>query len=78
MLAKGSAISKLNEYLRSDDDWAKEEVLGAVLQFLVVEFIYGELEVARAHVKGFREIVRLRGGFPSHGVGALVTKSALM
>ncbi|KAI6537890.1 hypothetical protein MCOR16_001926 [Pyricularia oryzae] len=78
MLAKGSAISKLNEYLRSDDDWAKEEVLGAVLQFLVVEFIYGELEVARAHVKGFREIVRLRGGFPSHGVGALVTKSALI
>ncbi|TLD25584.1 hypothetical protein PspLS_05882 [Pyricularia sp. CBS 133598] len=78
MLAKGSAISKLNEYLRSDDDWRREEVLAAVLQFLVVEWIFGELEVAQAHLRGFRDIVRLRGGFPSHGVGALVTKSALV
>ncbi|TLS25039.1 hypothetical protein PpBr36_07299 [Pyricularia pennisetigena] len=78
MLAKGSAISKLNEYLRSDDDWGREEVLAAIMQFVAVEWVFSELEVAQSHLKGFRDIIRLRGGFPSHGVGVLITKSAFL
>lgn len=78
MMAKGAAISKLNDYLRSDDDWGSDEVLATIAQFMSVEFLYGEPQVAQAHVTGFKEIIRLRGAFPSHGVGALVAKFAVV
>lgn len=77
MRAKGEAISALNEHLQSEM-WISDEAMAGVVQFISIEWFFGEPEVVRAHLKGLREMVRLRGGFPSHGVGALVTKVALV
>ncbi|KAL8367067.1 hypothetical protein RB595_007990 [Gaeumannomyces hyphopodioides] len=77
MRAKGEAISALNEHLRSEL-WIGDEVMAGVVQFISIEWFFGEPEVVRAHLMGLREMVRLRGGFPSRGVGALVTKVALV
>ncbi|KAL8404635.1 hypothetical protein RB594_009479 [Gaeumannomyces avenae] len=78
MRAKGEAISALNEHLRSEQHWIGDEVMAGVVQFVSIEWFFGEPEVVRAHLLGLREMVRLRGGFPSRGVGALVTKVALV
>ncbi|KLU85429.1 hypothetical protein MAPG_04455 [Magnaporthiopsis poae ATCC 64411] len=77
MRTKGEAISALNEHLQSEM-WISDEAMAGVVQFISIEWFFGEPEVVRAHLKGLREMVRLRGGFPSHGVGALVTKVALV
>lgn len=77
MRLKGNAIHVLNSHLRSKD-CVSDEAMAAVAQFISIELYYGEAEVMQAHLRGFREMVRLRSGFPSSDVGALVTKVALV
>lgn len=77
MRMKGTAISTLNTHLQSEN-WASDEALAGVVQFVSIEWFFGEPEVVLAHLRGLREMVRLRGGFTRVGVGALVTKVALV
>ena len=77
MKMKGAAIHTLNTHLQSDD-WASDEALAGVVQFVSIEWFFGEPDVVLAHLRGLREMVRLRGGFTPAGVGALVTKVALV
>lgn len=77
MRMKGTAISTLNAHLQSED-WASDEALAGVVQFVSIEWFFGKPEVVLAHLRGLREMVRLRGGFTPLGVGALVTKVALV
>ena len=77
MRLKGSAIHTLNKHLQSEN-WASDEALAGVVQFVSIEWFFGEREVIQAHLRGLRQMLRLRGGFSSAGVGALVTKVALV
>ncbi|KAK0645733.1 hypothetical protein B0T16DRAFT_373859 [Cercophora newfieldiana] len=77
MKLKGAAISTLNRHLQSEM-WISDEALAAVVQFVSIEWFFGGPEVVQAHLRGLREMLRLRGGFSSSGVGALVTKVALV
>jgi len=77
MKLKGNAISTLNRYLQSEK-WISDEALAGVVQFVSIEWFFGGPEVVQAHLRGLREMLRLRGGFSSSGVGALVTKVALV
>ncbi|KAM7195787.1 hypothetical protein V8F20_007357 [Naviculisporaceae sp. PSN 640] len=77
MRMKGAAIHTLNTHLQSED-WASDEALAGVVQFVSIEWFFGEPEVVLAHLRGLREMVRLRGGFTPLGVGGLVTKVALV
>lgn len=72
-----SAIHTLNHHLRSAS-WISDEALAGVVQFLSIEWFFGEPSVIQAHLTGLRDMVRLRGGFTQTGVGALVTKVALV
>jgi len=77
MELKDRAIRRLNEHLRSPA-CIGDEALAAVSQFIAIELYYGEAAAMRAHLRGFREMVRLRRGFPDSTVGSLVTKIALV
>ncbi|KAK0714690.1 hypothetical protein B0H67DRAFT_536573 [Lasiosphaeris hirsuta] len=77
MKLKGTAISTLNKHLQSEK-WISDEALAGVVQFVSIEWFFGGPEVVQAHLRGLREMVRLRGGFSDRGVGALVTKVALV
>ncbi|KAK3934849.1 hypothetical protein QBC46DRAFT_398800 [Diplogelasinospora grovesii] len=77
MRIKGNAIHTLNNHLRSEA-WVTDEALAGVVQFVSIEWFFGERKVVEAHLWGLREMVRLRGGFTKVGVGALVTKVALV
>ncbi|KAM7198809.1 hypothetical protein V8F33_004823 [Rhypophila sp. PSN 637] len=77
MRMKGTAIHTLNTHLQSAN-WASDEALAGVVQFVSIEWFFGEPEVVLAHLRGLREMVRLRGGFTPLGVGGLVTKVALV
>lgn len=74
---KLSAIHSLNQLLRSAS-WITDEALAGVVQFVSIEWFFGEPKVVQAHLTGLRDMVRLRGGFTQTGVGALVTKVALV
>ncbi|CAK7197971.1 hypothetical protein SEUCBS139899_000625 [Sporothrix eucalyptigena] len=80
MRIKVNAIHVLNEYLRSVDTaiCTGDEAMGAVAQFISIEFYYGTPAAMLAHLHGLRQMVQLRGGFPHSRVGALVTKVALV
>ncbi|OAA65707.1 ketoreductase [Niveomyces insectorum RCEF 264] len=77
MHIKGNAIHVLNAYLRTAA-CADDEAMAAVAQFIALEFYYGSAAVMQAHLQGLRQMVLLRGGFPTSRVGALVTKIALV
>jgi hypothetical protein len=74
---KVSAIQTLNHHLRSAAS-ITDEALAGVVQFVSIEWFFGEPSVVQAHLTGLRDMVRLRGGFTQTGVGALVTKVALV
>lgn len=57
---KGRAIELLNAYLRRGD--INDEVISSVIQLLVNEWYHGEVPDMLIHLKGLREIVRIRGG----------------
>ncbi len=77
MKLKGNAIRTLNQHLQSEN-WISDESLAGVVQFVSIEWFFGGTEVVQAHLRGLREMLRLRGGFSSVGVGTLVTKVALV
>ncbi|KAK1755442.1 hypothetical protein QBC47DRAFT_452069 [Echria macrotheca] len=77
MKLKGNAIHTLNSHLQSEH-WISDEALAGVVQFVSIEWYFGGPEVVQAHLRGLREMLRLRGGFSSVGVGKLVTKVALV
>lgn len=74
---KVQAISKLNDHLRSPA-CTNDEAFAAVVQFVSIEIFFGDLEVVQTHLRGLREMIRLRGTFPSRGVGELISKVALV
>jgi hypothetical protein len=77
MRIKGEAIHSLNEHLQSEA-WVDDVAMAAVVQFISIEWFFGETDVVLAHLKGLREMIRLRGGFTKVGVSALVTKVAIV
>lgn len=77
MALKGQAIHTLNAYLRSPAS-ATDEAISAVSQLILNDWYFGETRDMQAHLRGLRELVRLRGGFDEQGVNRLVSKTALL
>jgi hypothetical protein len=77
MAFKGQAIRTLNEYLRSND-YISDEAISAVSQLIFNDWYFGEHHEMTAHLKGLREMVRLRGGFAKLGAAGTISKSAMM
>lgn len=59
---KLKAIGMLNELLRSKDTCLSTEAMTAVNYLTTNEWYWSNFENVQAHLKGLKEIVRLRGG----------------
>jgi hypothetical protein len=66
----------LNEYLRSKSSTNDEAITG-VMQLILDEWYWGETNNLRAHLRGLREMIRIRGGFRHLGMNGLVSKLAI-
>ncbi|KAJ9141711.1 Oleate activated transcription factor 3 [Pleurostoma richardsiae] len=73
MSHKGMAIRMLNDHLRSKTATSDEAIAG-VTQLIMDEWYWGEDRDLRAHLRGLREMIRLRGGFRSLGLNGLLAK----
>lgn len=77
MAHKGESIRLLNSRLHSESS-SSDEVIAAVIQLIVNEWCWGETNDLCAHLRGLREMIRLRGGFRNLGLHGLISKLAIM
>ena len=73
---KGKAIEVLNSYLRRGD--ISDEVIASVIQLMANEWYTGETAELLTHLKGVREIIRLRGGINNLARRVIVGKTLLL
>ncbi|TLD26715.1 hypothetical protein PspLS_05284 [Pyricularia sp. CBS 133598] len=79
MAHKGLAIRMLNELLRSPADSTSDEAIAAVIQMILDEWYWGDSSNdLQAHLRGLREMIRLRGGIQNLGMDGLVGKLAVV
>jgi hypothetical protein len=71
---KGRAIHMLNEHLRSQPMQTSDAAVAGVVQLIVDEWYWGETADLNAHLRGLREMIRLRGGFHNLGMHGLLAK----
>lgn len=76
MAHKGQAIGLLNEHIHSQSCLSDEAIAG-ITQLILDEWYWGETNDLRAHLRGLREMIRLRGGFRSLGLHGLISKMAI-
>ena len=78
MLLKGQAIRMLNELLRSDEYATSDEAVAGAAQLLTDEWYWGETHDLEAHLRGMRQIIKLRDGFKNLGLNGLLAKMVIL
>lgn len=78
MLIKGQAIRLLNDILRSEQNATSDEAIAGVCQLIIDEWYWGETRDLRAHLRGLREMIKLRGGFQMLGMDGLLSKMVIV
>lgn len=76
MAHKSQAINLLNDNLWSESS-SSDETIAAHTQLILNEWYWGAANDLRAHLRGLKEMVRLRGGFRSLGLHGLISKMAI-
>ncbi len=76
MAYKSNAIQVLNEHIRSVSVPTDEGLTG-VIQLIVDEWYWGDTNDLRAHLRGLREMIKVRGGFRTLGLHGLISKLAI-
>jgi len=74
MAHKGKAIAMLNNQLRSHNYQTGDAVIAGVVQLIVDEWYWGDTDDLKAHMRGLREMIRIRGGFHTLGMNGLLAK----
>jgi len=76
MAHKGHVIQLLNEHIQSQIS-TSDEVIAGVLQIILDEWLWGNTNDLRAHLRGLRGMIRARGGFRTLGLHGLLSKLAI-
>ncbi|KAK4230276.1 hypothetical protein QBC38DRAFT_507611 [Podospora fimiseda] len=76
MAYKGQAIELLNKHLHSQLSTSDEGVAG-VIQLIIDEWHWGNQPDLEAHLRGLREMIKIRGGFRTLGLHGLISKLAI-
>jgi hypothetical protein len=74
MAQKGRAIHMLNEHLRSQPLQTSDAAVAGVVQLIVDEWYWGETADLKAHLRGLRQMIQLRGGFQNLGMHGILAK----
>lgn len=74
---KCRSIQMLNEHLQTHGS-TTDEAIAAVMQLMLNEWYWGNIDDLRAHLSGLREMVRLRGGFGNLGLGNLLARLVIV
>lgn len=77
MAYKGKAIHMLNENLRSQQHQTDDAVIAGVIQLILDEWYWGDTDDLKAHMRGLREMIRIRGGFQYLGMDGLLAKMVI-
>ncbi|KAK6214654.1 hypothetical protein LQW54_004162 [Pestalotiopsis sp. IQ-011] len=78
ILIKGQTIRMLNERLRSTEDAISDAAIAGVCQLIVNEWYWGDMDELRAHLKGMRHMIQLRGGYQNLGLEGLLSKMVIV
>ncbi|KAK0745415.1 hypothetical protein B0T21DRAFT_381415 [Apiosordaria backusii] len=76
MAHKGQVIELMNMQLSSQLPTSDEGITG-VIQLVLNEWHWGNEPDLRAHLRGLREMIRIRGGFRTLGLHGLISKLAI-
>ncbi len=76
MSHKAKAIEYLNEYLSSRSSTI-DEALAGVVHLITNEFFWGDTGDLHAHLRGLRELIKMRGGLRNLGLHGLISKLAV-
>lgn len=74
---KFRAIKMLNEHLQTHGPTTDEAISG-VMQLMLNEWYWGNTDDLKAHSRGLKELVRLRGGLGSIGLGGLLARLVIV
>ncbi|KAJ4422687.1 hypothetical protein N0V82_002691 [Gnomoniopsis sp. IMI 355080] len=74
---KFRAIRMLNEHLQTHES-TTDEAISAVMQLMLNEWYWGNMDDLKAHTRGLKEMIRLRGGFRSVGLSGLLAKLTIV
>ncbi|CAN8106163.1 unnamed protein product [Discula destructiva] len=74
---KVRSIRMLKEHLQTQGS-TTDEAIATVMQLMLNEWYWGNMEDLRAHLSGLREMVRLRGGLANLGLGNLLAKLVII
>ncbi|KAK5652432.1 hypothetical protein OQA88_10476 [Cercophora sp. LCS_1] len=76
MAHKGFAIQMLNDHINSTPSPSDEGITG-VVQLIIDEWYWGDPNHLHTHLRGLRDMIRIRGGFRALGLHGLISKSAI-
>jgi Fungal specific transcription factor domain len=78
MVQKGQVIGMLNEHLRSDSFYTSDGAIAAVIQLIIDEWYWGETQDLQAHLRGIRQMIKIRGGYHKLGMNGLLAKMVIL
>lgn len=73
MAHKCRSIVMLKEHLSTSGS-TTDVAIAAVMQLMLNEWYWGNQDDLRHHLRGLKEMVRLRGGYDSLGLGGLLAR----
>lgn len=77
MSHKVYAIQQLNEHIRATAAIPSDEGITGVVQLIADEWYWGDANNLHTHLRGLREMIKLRGGFRQLGLHGLISKLAI-
>ncbi|KAK3941271.1 oleate activated transcription factor 3 [Diplogelasinospora grovesii] len=79
MAYKVYAINLINEnlYNSKSSTTTSDEAIAGIIQLIVNEWYWGDANDLRAHLRGLRDLIRLRGGFHTLGLHGMLSKLAI-
>lgn len=75
---KVKIINMLNELLSNKETATSIEAIVVVVYLMTNEWYWSNYDSAQAHMKGLRDMVRLRGGLDGMGMGEFVKRMILL
>jgi hypothetical protein len=75
---KAKAIKLLNEMMKSKETSINDEAITCVVYLVFNEWYWSAYQNVEQHMKGLRQMVRLRGGLGELGKGGFLRKMVLL